>query len=205
MLIDSFMKYKGWSGNHKGGNYPLVPYILADALSIAHDTYLKGRLKFEAKRHANKMMKCYDHLNKDFFRAFSFEEGLLITDRMNKFDDYLHNDFEIFRMAVIKPLMNYPQEVREIISGLCLCKLLATQIVYLYNLMYRDQYGRPLVDRNIQGIKHHAYEMFSAFKSTRKADYIDLNDIPAVQTSLENIITHTREFIDSWKDEEEQD
>lgn len=204
MLIDSFIKHKGWSGNHRGGNFPLAPYILADALSIAHDTYLKGKLKQEAKKHANAMMKCYDHLNKDFFRAFTFEESLLITEKMNMFDTYLHNDFEIFRMAVMKPLMDYPQETREIISGLCLCKLLAIQIDYLYGLMYRDQHGRPLVDKNIQGLKYHAFEMFRAFKAARKADYIDLGDIPTVQSSLNNIIKHTQDFIDSWKDEDEE-
>lgn len=202
MLIDSFLKYKGWEGNHKDGNFPLSPWILADALAIVHDTYLKGRLKFEAKKHANAMMKCYDHLNKDFFRAFSFEESLLITERMNKFDEYLHNDFEIFRMAVMKPLMDYPQETREIIAALCLCKFLALQIDFLYNLMYNDQWGRPLVDRNIQGIKHHAFEMFSAFKTTRKADFINLDDIPAVQQSLINIVKRVQEFIDDWKEED---
>ena len=202
MLIDSFLKYKGWQGNHKDGNFPLSPWILADALAIVHDTYLKGRLKFEAKKHANAMMKCYDHLNKDFFRAFSFEESLLITERMDKFDDYLHNDFEIFRMAVMKPLMNYPQETREIIAALCLCKFLALQIDFLYNLMYHDQWGRPLVDRNIQGIKHHACDMFSAFKTTRKADFINLDDIPPVQQSLINIVKRVQEFIDDWKEED---
>lgn len=201
MLIDSFLKYKGWEGNHKDGNFPLSPWIIADALSIVHDTYLKGRLKQEAKKHANAMMKCYDHLNKDFFRAFSFEEGLLITDKMNHFDDYLHDDFESFRMSVMKPLMDYPQEVRETVAGLCLCKFLAIQIEYLYELMYRDPLGRVAKDINITGLRHHACEMFNTFKAQRKADYIDLNDIPMVQESLNNIITKTRDFINAWEED----
>lgn len=202
MLIDSFLKYKGWDGNHKGNNQPLAPFILADALAIAHDTYLKGRLKQEAKKYANAMMKCYDRLNKDFFRAFTFEETLLITDKMDKFDDYLHNDFEIFRFAVMKPLIDYPQKVQEEIAGMCLCKFLAIQMEYIYSVMYRDQYGRTIPDANISGILHNACRMFSSYKTKRKADFIDLSDIPAIELSVKNIITRTQEFINDLENEE---
>ena len=211
-LIESFLKYKGWGESNKECNFALTPYIIADALAIAYDAYLKGRLKQEAKRHANEMMKCYDHLNKDFFRAFNEQEVSIIVDKMDYFDDYLHNDFEIFRMAIMKPLMDYPLEVRETVAGLCLCKFLAIQMDYLYSLMYRDQYGRVLNDKYgktrdfeyIKGIKHHACEMFSAYKTKRRHDYIDLNEIPIVQESVNNIIRKTREFIDDFDKETTQ-
>lgn len=201
MLIDSFIKYKGWGGDYKRDNFPLAPYILADALAIAHDDYLKGRLKHGAKKHANKMMECYDHLNKDFFRAFTFEETLLITDKMDTFGEHLHHEFEEFRMAVMSPLSDYSQEIRETIAGLCLCKLLAIQIDYLWSLMYRDQWGRPLENTYIKGIKHNACEMFNQYKANRKKDCIDLNDVPRVQESVNNIIKKTREFIDAWEED----
>lgn len=200
-LIESFVKYKGWQGSHKDGNFAIMPWLIADALKEAHDKYLKGRLKQNAKKHANSMMMCYDHLNKDFFRAFTLEEGVFITDKMNEYEDFIEEDFDRFLKSVMTPLSNYPQDVRETVAALCLCKFLAIQIDYLYSLMYRDQWGRTLPDMWITGIKYHACEMFSAFKARRTQDYIDLNQIPMVQENVNNIIIRTREFIDGFDKE----
>jgi tRNA/tmRNA/rRNA uracil-C5-methylase (TrmA/RlmC/RlmD family) len=61
--------------------------------------------------------------------------------------------------------------------------------------------GRVAKDINITGLRHHACEMFNTFKAQRKADYIDLNDIPMVQESLNNIITKTKDFINAWEED----
>lgn len=204
MLIDSFLKYKGYTSNGKSGNQPLLPFIMADALYIAHDTYLKGRLRHKAKYHANKMMECYHKLNHDFFKAFSREEQNEIIDRMDKFDDYLHNDFEVFRMTVMKPIMHHPVETREIVSAMCIVKLLACHAEYIYSVIYRDSLGQVVPDKNIQGIKHHACEMFRQYSAIHGSDNINLNDIPVVQLCCNNISKRILEYIDDWKNEREE-
>ena len=200
MLIDSFLKYKGWSGNGKDGNFPLLPYIFADALYLAHDAYIKGKLTKKAKFHANRMMDCYWHLNKDFFRAFNEQETEMVVNKMDEFDDYIHNDMEFFRMSVMKPLMSYPSEIRELCAGVCVCKLLACHMEYVYGVIYRDPYGRAIKDQYISGIKHHACEMFNQFRVDKPKDYVDLNDIPMVQQSVLNISKRIKEFADSWNE-----
>lgn len=205
MLIDSFLKYKGYTSNKKQGNLPLLPFIMADALYIAHDTYLKGHLKQEAKYHANKMMECYHRLNHDFFKAFSREEQDELVEKMDNFDDYLHNDFEMLRIAVTKPIMHYPIKTRDVVAALCIVKLLACHIEYMYSVMYRDPLGRIVPDTNIQGIKHHAYEMFRQYSAKHGSDNINLNDEPAVSLCINNISKRILEFIDDWKDEEKED
>lgn len=204
MLIDSFLKYKGWTSNKKSGNLPLLPFIMADALYIAHETYIKGRLKQEAKFHANKMMECYHRLNHDFFKAFSKEEQNELVEKMDSFDDYLHNDFEILRMAVMKPIMHHSAETREIISGLCIIKLLACHAEYIYSVLYRDTLGRVVPDQNIQGMKHHACEMFRHYSAKHGSDNINLNDIPVVEQSCCNISKRILEFINDWENEDKE-
>lgn len=205
MLIDSFLKYKGYTSNKKSGNLPLLPFIMADALYIAHDTYLKGRLKQEAKFHANKMMECYHRLNHDFFKAFSKEEQDELVEKMDSFDEYLHNDFEVFRMAVMKPIMHYPIETREVVAALCIIKMLACHAEYVYSVIYRDGLGRYVPDQNIQGLKHHACEMFRQYSAKHGSDNINLNDVPIVEQCCTNISKRILEFIDNWKDEEKED
>lgn len=204
MLIDSFLKYKGWTSNKKSGNLPLLPFIMADALYIAHDTYIKGRLKQEAKFHANKMMECYHRLNHDFFKAFSKEEQNELVEKMDRFDDYLHNDFEILRMAVMKPIMHQPVKTREIVSGLCIIKLLACHAEYIYSVLYRDSLGRVVPDQNIQGMKHHACEMFRHYSAKHGSDNINLNDAPMVEQSCCNISKRILEFINDWENEDKE-
>lgn len=205
MLIDSFLKYKGYTSNKKSDNLPLLPFIMADALYLAHERYIKGRLNFKPKFHANRMMKCYHRLNHDFFRAFSQEEQDELVEKMDSFDDYLHNDFEVFRMAVMKPIMHYPIEKREVVAGLCIIKLLACQIHYIYSVIYRDSLGRVVPDWGIQGIKHHACEMFRLYSAMHGSDNIDLNDVPMVEQSVNNISKRILEFIDNWQNEEKKD
>ena len=205
MLIDSFLKYKGYTSNKKSGNAPLSPFIMADALYVAHDTYLKGHLKQEAKYHANKMMECYHRLNHDFFKAFSREEQDELVEKMDSFDDYLHNDFEMLRMAVTKPIMHYPIKTRNVVAALCIVKLLACHTEYLYSVIFRDPLGNPIPNSNIQGIKHHACEMFRHYSAKHGSDNINLNDEPAVSLCVNNISKRISQFIDNWKDEEKED
>jgi hypothetical protein len=147
------------------------------------------------------MMECYHKLNHDFFKAFSREEQNEIIDRMDKFDDYLHNDFEVFRMTVMKPIMHHPVETREIVSAMCIVKLLACHAEYIYSVIYRDALGQVVPDRNIQGIKHHACEMFRQYSATHGSDNVNLNDISTVQLCCNNISKRILEYIDDWKDE----
>lgn len=199
MLIDSFLKYKGYTSNKKSGNLPLLPFIMADALYLAHESYIKGRLNQKAKFHANKMMECYHRLNHDFFKAFSQEEQNELVEKMDSFDEYLHNDFEVFRMVVMKPIMHHPVETREIVAGLCIIKLLACHAQYIYSVIYTDSLGREVPDKNLQGIKHHACEMFRHYSAKHGSDNINLNDVPMVQQCCNNISKRILEFIDNWQ------
>lgn len=203
-LIDSFLKYKGWSRNNASTVAPLMPYIMADALYVAYESYIKGKVQQKVKHHANEMMKCYSRFNKDFFRAFNQEETDEVIERMDEFDNSLHNDFEILRMSIMSPLMKYPLEKQELISGLCLCKLLACHAEYLFSVVYRDQYGRRLMDANLAGIKHHACAMFREYSVKHGADNIDLSHIPEVEQSILNISTNMRIFLDKWEDENKE-
>lgn len=203
MLIDSFLKYKGYTSNKKSGNLPLLPFIMADALYLAHESYIKGRLNQKAKFHANKMMECYHRLNHDFFKAFSQEEQNELVEKMDSFDEYLHNDFEVFRMVVMKPIMHHPVETREIVAGLCIIKLLACHAQYIYSVIYTDSLGREVPDKNLQGIKHHACEMFRHYSAKHGSDNINLNDVPMVQQCCNNISKRILEFIDNWQKKDE--
>lgn len=199
-LLDMFLIAKGWTSNGKTNYGPLIPYLLADLVMLTYEDYLKS-LKGAEKFHCNKMMKAYRMFIKDFFRCFTGEYVDKAVDLMSEFEEYMHNDLEIFRFCVQGPLMEYPEEFRSTLSAICVCRLLCSQADLCYSSMYYDQWGNQLHNHDLGAMEHHSRMMFIEFtKRDAGANVcnIDLSDFPNIKTSMERVNDKILKFIKEY-------
>ena len=87
------------------------------------------------------MMKNYSHFIKDFFSCFNGEQKDQAVELMDALGEYIHNELEIFRLAIQQPLMQYPLEFRTTLSAICVCRLLSVEAYRAWRLMFRNPLG----------------------------------------------------------------
>jgi hypothetical protein len=148
-LVDKFLQHKGFIKEKGGSNAPLMPNIIADCIYIVHLDHLKGKVSQETKKHLNEMIKRYRMFNKEFFQAFNDEETDCNIEAMDKFQEFVKNELELFKVAVKNQFPDVECEKKDIIANLALCKFLASQACEIWGILYKTRYGERDKDLNL--------------------------------------------------------
>lgn len=197
-LLDSFLKHKGWiKGNECTPIAPFLPYFMADCIQLTYEEYIKGKLKQKEKYHCKAMMKAYHHFIHDFFNAFSQDETDEVINLMDAFSEYIHNELEILRMTVQRPLMSIPHDKHSVFSAIAICRLLSSHAECVWQTIYRDGLGKPTPNIYISAMAHHAKELFREHSRSfpKEYEHTDLSTYPGVKQCCSNVVTRVLEFI----------
>lgn len=162
-IVDVYLAYKH-KKRTKGKRENLLflmPFYIMDA---CYQIYCKD-IKDLPCKHMMKQAKkrwdvCYHRYTTDFFRAFNEDQMEFITDRMDDFNDYIHNSVVILKSKVISQI---PDSVsfddKKVLAALLLCNVLAQAAQHLHGNMYRHSDMSKEVDMNIEGVKKASYDM----------------------------------------------
>lgn len=200
-LLDDFLQAKGYKkGNDKTHIAPFLPYLIADALYLTYEEYIKGRLKQKEKYHANKMMESYHRLIHDFFSCFNTDRQNEAIDMMDSLSEHIRNDIEILRAQVSNIVMEMPAYHRKIFSAIAVCRVLSANIRYSWEAIYRRSESEPIPNKDIAGIYHHGKELFREYsKNTpRQLEHTDLGNVPGVHMAEKALINSIINFIETY-------
>ena len=194
-LLDTYLKYHGWVLNPKNSKrdaMPFVPMFLVDAMNLIYKQYIKPLpLRHRAKQMSNRWHEAYMHFIKEFFRPFDIDQQCELCDMVDEFNDYIHNEIELFRVEVMQRFMKYDADVRLTLSAILACNVLAqsAQIVHK-GLTHKD-------NMYIASMESWSYKLLNEYadpRIDRTGKNINLNEYESLRNSVNNISKKVMEF-----------
>lgn len=201
-LVDAFLKHKGFVKERGSSNAPLIPNILADSLYLCWEEFLHNKLKRECKMYANKMMVSYSLFNKDFFKGFEKEQTSICVDAMDRFYDYTKKELDAFRSAVKNVFNAEKDEVREMVSNIAVCYLLASHANDVWGIIYKTVDNKSDRDVNLYGMYHSSRELFNVYireHVRNKPGITDLADDAIIKNAMRRFEKKVLDFVNEWR------
>lgn len=188
-LLDTYLSYNHLVINTKSkeikpdGNI-FMPMLLMDAMNVLYKEYIeKLPLKHREKQIRTRWHDAYKHFIAQEFMAFDDDQKCEICDKMNEFEDAIHNEVEMFRVVAMERFMQYDTEVRLTLSATLACNILAQSAEYLWNAMR----GRSKSNMYINSVVNWSHEFLNIYgdkKLERAPKKIDLNAFEDIRISV---------------------
>lgn len=190
-LLDTYLDYhnltilprKGAKEPTRDG-MPFMPMLLMDAMNMLYEEYIAPLpLKHREKQIRTRWHEAYKHFMAQEFMAFDDDQKEEICDKMNEFEDAIHNEVEMFRVVAMERFMQYDTEVRLTLSATLACNILAQSAEYLWNAMR----GRSKSNMYINSVVNWSHEFLNIYgdkKLERAPKKIDLNAFEDIRISV---------------------
>ena len=200
-MIDTYLRKIGIRRLQGETLEPLMPFLLGDAIyQIFNEDIAHLDLRHELKKIRNDWVNAYGRLNGLFFRAFTTEQSIEVTDLMDDFEAYIHNDLMVLRCQVMQILGDeIGFEDKKVITSALLCHVLAQAAQCVWKDVYKVRVPKPggryeeigMPNPWLEGINRAAFLLGTKLHTKVSDRYIDPNKCdgvpPAVQALCRRI------------------
>lgn len=176
---------------------PLMPFLLGDAIYMIYNADIAHlSLRHEAKKARNQWAECYGRFNRPFFKAFTGDESLEVTDLMDDFEEFIGNELTILRGQVMLILGDsIPFDKRYTITSALLCHVLAQCAQHswgnVYKVAHRTMAGGqvilPTINPDIRGIDRASFILANLLHSEVSQESINPNKCKGVPPAVEGL------------------
>ena len=180
-LLDTYLTYHNLtlrsttSQEPKRDGMPFMPMLLMDAMNILYNEYIAPLpLKHREKQLRTRWHEAYMHFTSEFFLPFDDDQKCEICELMDEFEGAIHNEVEIFRIAVMDKFMQYDTDMRLVLSATLACNVLAQSAEYIWNVLH----SRKKENRHILSVvewSHKFLQLYGDNRIDRSAKQVDLN------------------------------
>jgi hypothetical protein len=174
-----------------------MPLLLMDAMNLLYEEYIKPLpLKHREKQIRNRWHEEYRHFVAQEFMAFSDDQKCELCDMMNDFDEHIHNEVEMFRVASMNRFMRYDTEVRIILSAILACNAFAQSAQILYKAQHLK------VNKYIEACEAWSYKLLNEYADKmidRSQKQVDLNAFEDINLASRNMCRAVVAFAEAWK------
>lgn len=197
-LLETYLKYNNLvlrpapNGDVNKDGMPFMPMLLMDAMNILYDKYIAPLdFKHRQKQIRTRWHEAYKHYINQEFMAFSDDQKCEICDIMDDFNDTIHNEVELFRVAAMGKFMKYDTDIRITLSAILACNALAqsAQIIYRAQRMKENSYIA-----SIESWSHKLLNEYADNKIDRSGTYTDLNKFKDLDIASRNMCNTIIEF-----------
>lgn len=174
---------------------PFMPMLLMDAMNMIYDDYIaKLPLRHKEKLLRTRWHEAYEHFIKQELMAFNDDQKLYICESiMDDFEEFIHNQVEMFRVASMSRFMQYDTEVRLTLSAILSCSILAQSAEYIWNALR----GRGKDNPYIKSIVHWSHELLNLYgdnRIDRTQKKIDLNKFEDIRIAVNKLCNAIGEY-----------
>ena len=197
-LLDTYLDYHNLTLKSKNDEpikrdgMPFMPMLLMDAMNLLYEDYVKPLpFKHRQKQLRSRWHLAYTYYVTEEFMAFNDDEKSEICDLMDKFDDYIHNKIEMFRVATMSRFMQYDLEIRLTLSAILACNALAQSAQILYKAQ------RKKINPHIQSIEIWSHKLLNEYASNninRATKENNLNEFQDIISANKNLCKSIIEF-----------
>lgn len=193
-LLDTYLDYhdlviKARVGNNEPqrDGMPFAPIFLMDAMNIIYTDYIAPlSLRHREKQIRTRWHEAYKHFMSEFFVPFNDDQKLEICDLMDGFEAAIHNEVEVFRVAVMDKFMQYDTQTRLVLSATLACNVLAQSAEYLWNALHSRKKQNAHITSTIEW-SHKFLELYGDKHIDRTSKTIDLNKYNDVNLAVNRI------------------
>lgn len=201
-LLDTYLAYHNLSilprkgaKESKSDGMPFMPMLLMDAMNLLYEEYIAPLpLRHKEKQLRTRWHEAYKHFMAEFFMPFDDDQMDDICDLMNDFDDYIHNEIEIFRVATMDQFMQYDSMVGLVLSSSLACNILAQYAQILWKVMRQSE---CTYITSIEIWSHKFLNEYADKRINRDTKQIDLNILEPLRISSQNICHKIIKFAES--------
>ena len=197
-ITESYCKHKGYNCTNMNDENVLLPFFLADSAYLIYDEQIKPLgFKRELKLYAKRFIEAYNTFTKDSFAAFDEEQKDYVVEKMDTLFSLISYDVEVFRMAIINHMRQYPMEVRQTLGSLSALMHLVQCAWIVYRHTFSGMYNKEL-----QGMMSIAHSLFQVYANQRanRINVAELNKVAAISASSRVLCNRILKFINLTKE-----
>lgn len=201
-LMDTFIEKNHLRlvrGDKEHSSPLLLPYLMVDGMYCLYFEHIAElNVRHRLKHLKTQWETNYRRFLSKFMCVFSEDELVDLCDIMNDFSDFIHNDVEILRVAIMRQLDKYDLETRKTLSAVIACNhlLQSAQVIWGYN--FQDGRGRKDVNDHIRNMEHLSMEFLNEFIKGRRvySESIALDTLPEVAKASKALCKKMVAFLD---------
>ena len=170
--VAAYMKSRGLENVSCRGIEPILPFLIADSFMLLDDD-LKGYAFTEEEKHYHdRLMEHYWEFNHSLYKCLDDETKSELADIVEEFSDYISHDLDVFRYAIVGPIMHVDKDFRETYSVLATARMLIHQACRFYEDIYRTKGDRPHRNKNLYWMEHHVNRLVEEYVKREKFDKV---------------------------------
>lgn len=193
-LLDTYLDYHNLVIKPRSGckepqrdGMPFAPIFLMDAMNIIYTEYISPLpLRHREKQIRTRWHEAYKHFISEFFVPFNDDQKFEICELMDGFEEAIHNEVEVFRVAVMDKFMQYDTETRIVLSATLACNVLAQSSQYLWDALHSRKKQNAYIISTIEW-SHKFLESYGDKHINRTKKAIDLNEYKDINLAVNRI------------------
>lgn len=126
----------------------------------------------EEKHFHNRLMEHYWAFNHSLYKGFDDETKSELADIVEEFSDFISHDLDVFRYAIVGPIMHADKGFRETYSVLATARLLVHQACRFYESIYRVPGKGAHRNANLYWMERHVNKLVDEFVKRVKLDKV---------------------------------
>ena len=171
--VAAYMQSRGFENVSCRGIEPILPFLIADSFMLLDEEYLKGCAFTEEEKHfRDRLMEHYWEFNHSLYKCLDDETKSELADIVDEFSDYISHDLDVFRYAIVGPIMHADKGFRETYSVLATARMLIHQACRFYENIYRTKGDRPHRNKNLYWMEHHVNRLVEEYVKREKFDKV---------------------------------
>ena len=200
--VAEYMRSKGYENVNCVGIEPILPFLIVDSFMLLDEEYLKGYEFTEEESHFHeRLMEHYWAFNHQVYDGMSAEAKSEIADIVDEFSDYISHDLDVFRYAVVAPLMHVDKGFRETYSALAAARVLVFQCCRFYEGIYRTKGDRPHRNEHLYWMEHHVNKLISEFvKRVRLDKAVNENEHESIRLAVKCVNRRIVRFVNDFNE-----
>lgn len=197
-LLDTYLDYHNLalrsttSQEPNRDGMPFMPMLLMDAMNLLYEEYIAPMpLRHKQKHLRTQWHEAYKHYINQEFMAFDDDQKCELCDIMDDFEEYIHNEVEMFRVASMSRFMQYDTDIRITLSAILACNALAqsAQILYKAQRKRENSYIASVESWSLKLLNEYADK-----NTDRSATQVDLNKFQDLTIASRNMCKSVVDF-----------
>lgn len=165
-MVDRWLTSIGMKRVSGSSLEPILPFFMLD---VAYNMWQKDvspiECKFELKKIKREWIRRYSVFNRQFFRAFAFEEQDEIIDKMDSFDTYIANHVMVAKVQVMNIMQDLETEQAIRCASLLIINILCQSANIVWSHVYKNGRDHDKINPDIQALEKLSSRFMNAYHS----------------------------------------
>ncbi len=165
---------------HSGTVDMIMPFFMLDAQYMIYCSDVRDvKVSHKAREWKNRWQHNYGLLNRGFFRLYTIDQQIELTEKMDEFEKYIANDIMVAKVQVMNLLTDLPMEQQAICASLIVCNLLAQSAMIVWNDVYKFK------NKFIAAIEKCSSKFMNFYHESISKAYVNPNESIAISNAVD--------------------